>query len=152
MQTIYTYSYNPTIATGTNTTATVWRMAYQQPIMLYKGADNYVKLAVFNNNQKVVDLTNYDIQVKIVDRERQVTHITKNAIVAAPTTGVATVKFSATELAGLDHRFYHLMVGLTGVLDDSTIPVSDILYIDDNYGAFTPVTLEDAWNFGPATE
>ena len=69
MQTIYTYSYNPAIIVGTRTTGTNWRMAYQQPFKLYKGMPNVVRLVVYNNAQKVVDLTYYQVQLQLVDLE-----------------------------------------------------------------------------------
>lgn len=69
MQTIQAFSYNPAIATGTNTTGTNWRMAYKQPIMLYKGTTNLFRIVVFSTTQKVVNLTGYTVQVQIVDTE-----------------------------------------------------------------------------------
>ena len=151
MQTIYAFSYNPVIATGTNTTGTNWRMAYQQPIMLYKGTTNQFRLVVFSVNQKVVDLSNYDIQVQLVDKETQEHFVTKTASITTPTSGVATVTFTEQDLRNLQHRFYHLIARLVDPDDGSTITSSEILYLDDNYGAFTPVTIENAWNFAPST-
>ena len=149
MQTIYAFSYNPAINTGTNTTNTVWRMAYQQPIMLYKGTANTIKIVVFNNAQKVVDLTNYDVQVQIVDRETEEHFVTKTATVSAPTSGVASIEFTEADLRNLQHRFYHIIARLMPPDDGSTISAGEILYLDDNYGVFTPVTIEDAWNYSP---
>lgn len=151
MQTIYAYSYNPAIATGTNTTNTVWRMAYQQPIMLYKGTANTIKLVIFNNNQKVVNLTNWDVQVQIVDRETEQRFVTRTATNNAPTSGVVLVEFTEADLRNLQHRFYHIIARLMPVADGSTVSEGEILYLDDNYGAFTPVTIEDAWNYSPST-
>jgi hypothetical protein len=151
MQTIYAYSYNPTIATGTNTTGTNWRMAYQQPIMLYKGTSNAVRLVVFNVNQKIVNLTGYNVQVQLVDRETQEHFVTKLAVVSAPTSGVATITFNESDLRNLEHRFYHLIARLVNPEDGSSITASEILYLDDNYGAFTTVTVENAWNYAPGT-
>ena len=149
MQTIYAYSYNPSIATGTNTTKTVWRMAYQQPILLYKGTANTIKLIVFNNAQKVVDLTNYDVQVQIVDKDTQEHYVTRTATISSPTTGIAQITFTEPDLRNLQHRFYHIIARLMPPNDGSTVINGEILYLDDNYGAFTPVTIEDAWNFNP---
>lgn len=151
MQTIYAYSYNPTIATGTNSTGTNWRMAYQQPIMLYKGTSNSVRLVVFNVNQKIVNLTGYNVQVQLVDRETQEHFVTKIAVVSAPTSGVATITFNELDLRNLEHRFYHLIARLVNPDDGSSITSSEILYLDDNYGAFTTVTIENAWNYAPGT-
>lgn len=151
MQTIYAYSYNPTIATGTNTTGTNWRMAYQQPIMLYKGTSNSVRLVVFNVNQKIVNLTGYDVQVQLVDRETQEHFVTKLAVVSTPTSGVASITFNESDLRNLEHRFYHLIARLVNHDDGSSITASEILYLDDNYGAFTTVTIENAWNYVPGT-
>ncbi len=150
MQTIYAFSYTPAIATGTNSTNTVWRMAYQQPIMLYKGTANTIKIVVFNSKQKVVDLTEYDVQIQIVDRETQEHFITKTGTIASPTSGVATITFTESDLRGLDNRFYHIIARLTDPADESSIVGNEILYLDDNYGAFTPVTIENAWNFNPS--
>jgi hypothetical protein len=149
MQTIYAFSYNPVIATGTNTTGTNWRMAYQQPIMLYKGTANQFRLVVFSVNQKVVNLTNYDVQVQIVDRETKEHFVTKTATITAPASGVATITFTEEDLRYLQHRFYHLIARLVDPDDGSSVSSGEILYLDDNYGAFTPITIEDAWNYNP---
>ena len=151
MQTIYAFSYNPVISTGTNTTNTVWRMAYQQPIQLYKGTANNIKIVVFNDKQKVVDLTDYDVQVQIVDRETQEHFVTRTATVSAPTTGVARIEFTEADLRNLQHRFYHIIARLMPPADGSTVTDGEILYLDDNYGAFTPVTIESAWNYAPTS-
>jgi hypothetical protein len=151
MQTIYAFSYNPVIATGTNTTGTNWRMAYQQPIMLYKGTTNLFRLVVFSVKQKVVDLTNYSVQVQLVDKETQEHFVTKTASITAPTSGVATIEFTEEDLRYLQHRFYHLIARLVNPSDGSTLTSSEILYLDDNYGAFTPITIENAWNFNPTS-
>ena len=150
MQTIYAISYNTGIATGTNTTGTNWRMAYQQPIMLYKGTVNTIKIVVFAPNQHVVDLTNYDIQLQLVDKETKEHFITLIADVATPTSGVASFTFMPEDLEKLEHRFYHVIARLIDPDDGSTLSAGEILYLDDNYGAFTPVVVEDAWNFNPA--
>lgn len=149
MQTIYAFSYNPSIATGTNTTKTVWRMAYQQPILLYKGTANSIKLVIYNNAQKVVDLTDYDVQVQIVDKDTQEHFVTRTATIDTPANGVATITFTEADLRNLQHRFYHIIARLMPPNDGSTQVAGEILYLDDNYGAFTPVTIEDAWNFDP---
>ena len=149
MQTIYAFSYNPTVATGTNTTKTVWRMAYQQPILLYKGTANTIKLVIFNNSQKVVDLSDYDVQVQIVDKDTQEHFVTRTAVIDAPANGIAQVTFTEADLRNLQHRFYHIIARLMPPGDGSTVVAGEILYLDDNYGAFTPVTIEDAWNFQP---
>jgi hypothetical protein len=149
MQTIYAFSYNPVIATGTNTTGTNWRMAYQQPIMLYKGTSNLFRLVVFSVKQKVVDLTNYGVQVQIVDKETKEHFVTKTATITAPTSGVAEIEFTEADLRNLQHRFYHLIAKLINPDDGSSVSDGEILYLDDNYGAFTPITIEDAWNYSP---
>jgi len=149
MQTIYAYSYNPAIATGTNTTGTNWRMAYQQPIMLYKGTANTIRIVVFATNQRVVNLTNYDVQIQIVDRETEEHLVTRTATITAPTSGVASVTFTEADLRGLQNRFYHVIARLIDPDDGSSLSAGEILYLDDNYGAFTPVTVENAWNYQP---
>lgn len=147
MQTLYTFSYNPTIATGTATTATNWRMAYQQPLLFYKGTSNVLRLVVYNNAQQVVDLSDYDVQVQIVDKETRQHFVTKTATVTTPSSGISSITFTSSDLENLNNRFYHLIARLVDPDDGSSIVDSEILYIDDNYGAFSPITLEDAWNF-----
>ena len=146
MQTIYAFSYNPSIATGTNTTKTVWRMAYQQPILLYKGTANSIKLVIYNNAQKVVDLSNYDLEVQIVDKEAKTHLITMIASIPDPVTGVAELTFSADDLAGLDNQFYHLIARLVDPEDGSSYANAQILYLDDHFGVFLPVQIESAWD------
>ena len=149
MQTIYTFSYTPAIATGTNTIGVNWRMAYQQPIMLYKGTANTIKIVVFATNQRVVNLTGYQIQVQIVDKETEEHYITRTAIVTNPTAGVGTITFTEAELRNLENRFYHIIARLVLPSDGSSVTTSEILYLDDNYGAFLPIQIENAWNYQP---
>ena len=150
MQTIYAFSYNPAIATGTNTTGTNWRMAYQQPIMLYKGIINTIRIVVFASNQHVVNLTNYSVQLQLVDKETKEHFVTLSATVTTPASGVASFTFMPSDLENLKHRFYHVIARLADPEDGSTLTSGEILYIDDNYGTFTPVILEDTWNFNPS--
>lgn len=147
MQTIYTFSYNPAIATGTKTIGTQWRMAYQAPINLYKGIPNTIRIVVFTSNQKVVDLSELDIEIKVIDITSKQTLITKLAETSNPENGIASIYFTPSELNSLDHRFYHIIVRLLPLGDGSSLTDSEILYFDDNYGVFTPVIVEDAWNF-----
>ena len=149
MQTIYTYSYNPAISTGTNATGTIWRMGYQQPIELYKGINNQIKIVAFNPAKKVLDLTGYNIEVQIVDTHTKTYYITKTAVIDTPTNGVATVTFTDSDLSILDARFYDVIARLVDKPDYSTIVNTEMLYINDNFGAFTPVKVVDAWNFTP---
>jgi hypothetical protein len=149
MQTIYTFSYTPAIATGTNTIGVNWRMAYQQPIMLYKGTANTIKIVVFATNQRVVNLTNYNIQVQIVDKETEEHFVTRTATVTNPTSGVGTITFTEAELRNLENRFYHIIARLIQPDDGSSVTTSEILYLDDNYGAFLPILIENAWNYQP---
>lgn len=149
MQTIYTFSYTPAIATGTNTIGVNWRMAYQQPIMLYKGTANTIKIVVFATNQRVVNLTGYEIQVQIVDKETEEHYVTRTAIVNNPTSGVGTITFTEAELRNLENRFYHIIARLVLPGDGSSVTTSEILYLDDNYGAFLPIQIENAWNYQP---
>lgn len=122
-------------------------MAYQQPLLFYKGTSNVLRLVVYNNNQDVVDLTNYDVQVQIVDKETRQHFVTKTATVTTPTSGISTITFTSSDLENLNNRFYHLIARLVDPDDGSSLVDTEILYIDDNFGAFTPITLEDAWNF-----
>lgn len=149
MQTIYAFSYTPGIATGTATAGTVWRMAYQQSMQLYKGTVNTVRLVVFNNNQKVVDLSEFDLEIQLVDREAKTHLITKTASVATPTSGIAELEFSEAELDGLDGRFYHIIARLVDPADGSSYANAEILYLDDNFGVFLPVQIESAWDLTP---
>ena len=126
-------------------------MAYQQPIMLYKGTANTIKIVVFNSKQKVVDLTGYEVQVQLVDRETQEHFVTKTGVVDTPASGIASIHFTEADLRGLENRFYHIIARLTGISDGSSIIDGEILYLDDNYGAFTPVTIENAWNYNPTS-
>jgi hypothetical protein len=151
MQTIYAFSYNHGIATGTNSTGTNWRMAYQQPVMLYKGTTNFVKIIVFSPSQQVVNISNYEIEVQLIDKESKVSLLTKTVIDTVPEGGVGTIEFTENDLETLDGRFYHIVARLTGPNDGSSIVRQEILYIDDNYGAHTPVIVEDVWNF-PTTD
>ena len=149
MQTIYAFSYTPGIATGTASTGTVWRMAYQQNIQLYKGTVNTVRLVIFNNNQKVVDLSEFDIEIQIVDREAKTHLLTMTASVATPTSGIAELTFTDDDIAGLDNRFYHMIARLVDPADGSSYTNAEILYLDDNYGVFLPVQIESAWDLTP---
>jgi hypothetical protein len=149
MQTLYTFSYTPAVATGSNTTGTNWRMAYQQPIMLYKGTANTIKIVVFATTQRVVNLTNYNVQIQIVDKETEEHYVTRTATITAPTTGVASVTFTEADLRNLENRFYHIIARLIQPGDGSSVTTSEILYLDDNYGAFAPVIIENAWNYQP---
>lgn len=149
MQTVYAFSYTPGIATGTATAGTVWRMTYQQNINLYQGTVNTVRFVVFNNSQKVVNLTNYNVEIQIVDREAKRHYITKTLSVASPISGIAELEFSATELNGLDNRYYHMIARLVDPDDGSSYANAEILYLDDNYGVFLPLQIESAWNLTP---
>ena len=145
MQTIYAFGYNPALATGTNTTGTNWRMAYRQPLMLYKGVDNVFRIVVFSVTQQVVNLTNYMVQVQLVDKEAKEEIASITATIDNPINGVATVTITSNILDDLQNRFYHVTAKL--INDDAE---TEILYLDDNYGAFLPVTMDDGWNFSPA--
>lgn len=149
MQTIYAFSYTPGIATGTASAGTVWRMAYQQSLQLYKGITNTIRLVIYNNNQKVVDLSDYDIEVQIVDRESKTHLLTITASVDDPESGIAEVTFTDEDTAGLDHRFYHMIARLIDPDDGSSYTNAEILYLDDNHGVFLPVQLESAWDYTP---
>ena len=144
MQTIYAFSNVPGIATGS--TGTMWRMAYQSTIQLYKGTVNSLRLVIFNDAQKAVDLSGYDLEVQIVDKEAKAHLVTMLATISDPVTGVAEVTFTADDLSGLDNQFYHLIARLVDIDDGSSYANAKILYLDDHYGVFLPIQIESAWD------
>ena len=105
---------------------------YSRPVKMYSGLNNPIKILCFNQDQKLVDISNTAIQFNVFYPGAQDLIISKAASVANSNVslGLSQVTLGSTDLAGLTHGFYE--IGITGTDQFGNVTT---LYIDDNYGS-----------------
>lgn len=107
------------------------RVVYSRTIKVYQGVDNPIRILVRNQDQKPVDLSGYDLELNVEDKQAQTTVDTLTTTVVDATKGLFSVTFTKNFVNALDLRFYQLTMKTIKQSDNTERPI----YIDDNYGA-----------------
>ena len=148
MQLISVYLYPNKIDVFTNTLA-AWqperyRRVYNRNLKIHRGVDNRIDLQVRNSDQKAQAVTGVYLVFNLVNRESKELILQKDCVIQSASGGKAYVILSNTELAGIEPGFYqYSVVSETRVLNGATHTVSakTPLYIDSQYGAFSPLEI-----------
>lgn len=106
------------------------RVVYSITIKVYQGVDNPIRILVRNQDQKPVDLSGYDLELNVEDRQAQTTVDTLTTTVVDATKGLFSVTFSKNFVNALELRYYQLTLKTIKQSDNTERPI----YIDDNYG------------------
>lgn len=122
--------WDPTIFTPRN------RVVYSRPITVYQGIDNPLQIVIRNQDQKLVNMTGYTVQIAIEDPVNEVTAYTFAVSFTDITKGLGTVTLDTATVNSLDQRIYKLTLKKILTADSSESP----LYIDDNFSV--PLDLE----------
>jgi hypothetical protein len=108
---------------------------YAKPVTIYKGIDNPIQVNVKNQDQKVVNMTGYSMQVEIQDPVNNVTVDSFSVTFANIVLGRGTFTIDKNTVNSLEQRLYKLTMKTIRADNNTEQPV----YIDDNYGARLPV-------------
>ena len=148
MQLISVYLYPNKIDVFTNTLA-AWqperyRRVYNRNLKIHRGVDNRIDLQVRNSDQKAQAVTNLYLVFNLVNRESKELILQKDCVIQNVLEGKAYVILSNTELAEIESGFYqYSIVSETRELngDTHTVSARTPLYIDSQYGAFSPIEI-----------
>lgn len=148
MQLISVYLYPNKIDVFTNTLA-AWqteryRRVYNRNLKIHRGVDNRVDLQVRNSDQKAQDITGSYLVFNLVNRESKELILQKDCIIQSASSGKSYVILSNAELANIEPGFYQYSVHtetriVTG--DTHITTAKNPLYIDSQYGAFSPLEI-----------
>lgn len=122
--------WDPTIFTPRN------RVVYSRPITVYQGIDNPLQIVIKNQDQKLVNMTGYTVQLSIEDPVNETTAYSLAVTFTDITKGLGTVTLDTTTVNSLEQRLYKLTLKKILTADSSESP----LYIDDNFSV--PLDLE----------
>ncbi len=122
--------WDPTIFSPRN------RVVYSRPITVYQGIDNPLQIVIRNQDQKLVNMTGYTVQLAIEDPVNETTAYSLAVNFTDITKGLGTVTIDTATVNSLDQRIYKLTLKKVLAADNSESP----LYIDDNFGV--PLDLE----------
>jgi hypothetical protein len=103
---------------------------YAKPVTIYKGIDNPIQVNVKNQDQKVVNMTGYSMQVEIQDPVNNVTVDSFSVTFANIVLGRGTFTIDKNTVNSLEQRLYKLTMKTIRADNNTEQPV----YIDDNYG------------------
>jgi len=139
MQTLRVYLYDQILRLQIYPDQTIVvedRNVYTKPLTLYQGINNTLKLLVRNSDQKAIDITGktFYAQLFTVPDHDQVASFTASVIDAVSGQAAITVPASIMNSVALGH--YHLALRW---VENS---VTNLTYIDDNYGVLVPVTIQ----------
>lgn len=112
------------------------RVVYSRPITVYQGIDNPLQIVIKNQDQKLVNMTGYTVQLAIEDPVNETTAYSLAVNFTDITRGLGTVTIDTATVNSLDQRIYKLTLKKVLTADSSESP----LYIDDNFGV--PLDLE----------
>jgi hypothetical protein len=148
MQLISVYLYPNKIDVFTNTLA-AWqperyRRVYNRNLKIHRGVDNRVDLQVRNSDQKAQDITGSYLVFNLVNRESKELILQKDCVIQTASSGKSYVILSNAELADIEPGFYQYSIHTetrTVIGDTHTITAKNPLYIDSQYGAFSPLEI-----------
>ena len=148
MQLISVYLYPNKIDVFTNTLA-AWqperyRRVYNRNLKIHRGVDNRVDLQVRNSDQKAQDITGAYLVFNLVNRESKELILQKDCVIQTASSGKSYVILSNTELANIEPGFYQysLHTETRTVIGATHITTAkNPLYIDSQYGAFSPLEI-----------
>ena len=109
---------------------------YSTPLTIYSGVNNPIKISCMNSDQKLINVSNVDIQCGLFVPNTQNELITANARNIDSANGIVEIIFTPSQLAPLDFGFYEIGV----VATDANLNAWPV-YINDFYGSRLTVTL-----------
>lgn len=127
--------WDPTIFSPRN------RVVYSRPITVYQGIDNPLQIVIRNQDQKLVDMTGYTVQLSIEDPVNKVTAYSFAIAFTDIAKGLGTVTIDKDTVNSLDQRIYKLTLKKVLIADSSESP----LYIDDNFGVPLDLDVKPAY-------
>lgn len=122
--------WDPAIFTPRN------RVVYSRPLKVYQGIDNPMQIVIRNQDQKLVNITGYLVQIDIQDPLAQGSVESLAVTITDATKGLGTVTIPKSIVNSLDQRIYKLTIKLIEQATNLERP----LYVDDNFTA--PIDLE----------
>ena len=148
MQLISVYLYPNKIDVFTNTLA-AWqperyRRVYNRNLKIHRGVDNRIDLQVRNSDQKTQDITGSYLVFNLVNRESKELILQKDCVIQSVSGGKAYVILYNSELRDIEPGFYQYSVNTeTRTLNGNThvTTARSSLYIDSQYGAFSPLEI-----------
>lgn len=148
MQLISVYLYPNKIDVFTNTLA-AWqperyRRVYNRNLKIHRGVDNRIDLQVRNSDQKTQDITGSYLVFNLVNRESKELILQKDCVIQSASGGKAYVILYNSELRYIEPGFYQYSVNTeTRTLNGNThvTTARSSLYIDSQYGAFSPLEI-----------
>jgi hypothetical protein len=112
------------------------RVVYSRPLKIYQGIDNPMQVVIRNQDQKLVDITGYLVQIDIQDPLAQGSVESLAVNITDATKGIGAVIIPKAVVNSLDQRIYKLTIKLI----DQATNIERPLYVDDNFTA--PIDLE----------
>lgn len=116
------------------------KQLYSENIKLYRNIDNPVRLTVKNQDQKPVDLSNFDVGVDLIDSANNLVVASYTATKINIPKGICEVIVAKGDIDPLESRYHYLTVKKTAYGQDDRVA-----YVDDNYSVKLPVEIHDAY-------
>ncbi len=117
------------------------RVVYSRPITVYQGIDNPLQIVIRNQDQKLVNMTGYTVQLNIEDPVNETTAYTIAVTFTDITKGLGTATIDTVTVNSLDQRKYKLTLKKILTADSSESP----LYIDDNFSVPLDLDVKPAY-------
>lgn len=138
MQKISSYLYPNRISVIANLApyTTEWRIVYQRTVKLYQGLDNTIEFDFKNAQQRRIDISNYQIQIIILDELKR--EIFTGSIIPNTVKGIGTVTIPAYVFTNMAPQF--LTYSLYIVNNNGT---KTPIYGDTQFGAIGKIDLLD---------
>lgn len=117
------------------------RVVYSRPITVYQGIDNPLQVVIRNQEQKLVDITGYLVQLDIQDPLAQASVDSLAVTITDYAKGLGTVTIPREVVNVLEQRRYKITVKLINDTTNRERP----LYVDDNFGASLDLEVLPGW-------
>ena len=117
------------------------RVVYSRPLKVYQGIDNPMQVVIRNQDQKLVNITGYLVQIDIQDPLAQGSVESLAVNITDATKGLGTVLIPKTVVNSLDQRIYKLTIKLIEQATNLERP----LYVDDNFTAPIDIEVLPGW-------
>jgi hypothetical protein len=83
-------------------------IVYSNPLTIFSGVNNPIKIQCLNSDQKRVDVSNVSIQAGLFEPNTENELVTQTAANIDSANGIVEVFYTANDLAGLDFGYYEI--------------------------------------------
>lgn len=135
---VFIYQQRQTVVLPSTDSERFYMPHYSKSLMLHRGVDNVIQFKFLNQEQRSVDITNFEINCRIISSDGTTVLLSKLLTITLPLTGIANLELSAADLADVEPQKCGYSLEFTQGGKSLTA------YMDNGAGARGHITIVDS--------